>query len=245
MENSTELFQEGVQAFEKKDYDRAEKCFVALLKKNKNYADVYNRMGVIYHSRGEFTPAIESFEKAIKINPNYTEALLNLTVLYNDLGQYKKASSLYKRVFPTTSRRKKEKMDPFIKNKIANKHAELGDTYAGIGLHPEAIVQYETALNLRSQFLDIKLKWALSLREEGKHAQAIKILSQILKSNTRFHQARVQLGVTYFAQGQKKKAVEAWKAVLKAHPSDESAKMYLRLADEPKTPAAPKIKKKK
>lgn len=234
MDNPLEIFREGKRYFEKKDYEKAEKCFVALLRSNRNFADVHNMLGVIYHASGQFTRSIECFEKAIKINPHYTEALLNLAVLYNDLGQYKKAAALYAKVYPSGSKRKKEKIDPFIKNKLANKHAELGDLYEGIGLYPEAISEYERALKLRPHFLDIRSKLAVCLREEGNKTEAIKIFGQILKENPRYSQARIQLGITYFASGDRKKAFQAWKAILDTNPNDESARMYLKLAGEAK-----------
>ena len=231
LENDQQLFEEGKRAFEKRDYEKAEKCFNALLKIHKNFADVWNMLGVIYHSSGDFTQSIKSFQKALKINPHYTEALLNLAVLYNDLGKYKKAAELYQRVQADRSGNKKEKMDPFIKNKLANQHASLGDIYQGIGLYTEAIAEYEKALQLRPQFLDIKLKLAVCLREEGNYPASIKKLSEVAKANPKFTQARVQLGVTAYASGDKKKALLAWKEVLKVNPKDESAKMYLRLSE--------------
>jgi len=231
MDNHRKLFLEGRRFFEKKDYEKAEKYFLNLVKENENFADVYNMLGVIYHANGQFSNSIECFEKAIKINPNYTEALLNLAVLYNDLGKYKKANTLYSRVHARKDKKKKEKMDPFIKNKLANKHAELGDIYEGIGVYPEAIAEYQKALELGPKFLDIHSKLALCYREEGKYAQAIKILTQVIKINPKYSQARVQLGVTLYAAGQKKKAIETWKAAIKQNPKDESAKMYLKLAD--------------
>ncbi len=231
MDNHRKMFLEGRRYFEKKEYDKAEKYFLNLVKENQNFADVYNMLGVIYHANGQFTGSIENFEKAIKINPNYTEALLNLAVLYNDLGKYKKANTLYSRVHSRKNKKKKEKMDPFIKNKLANKHAELGDIYEGIGVYPEAIAEYQKALELGPKFLDIHSKLALCYREEGKYAQAIKILSQVIKINPKYTQARVQLGVTLYAAGQKKKAIETWKSAIKQNPKDESAKMYLKLAE--------------
>ncbi len=230
MENTQSLFVDGKRFFEKKEYDKAEKCFVALIRAKKNFADVFNMLGIIYHVNGDFNQAIESFEKALKINPNYTEALMNLAVLYNDLGKYKKAAVLYKRVH-SAKPKKKEKIDPFLKNKLANKHAELGDIYEGIGLHPEAISEYERALELGPKFLDIRSKLAVSLREDGKYSKAIQVLSQVLKMNPRYIGARIQIGVTFYASGDKKKAVSAWKEALKLSPNNESAKMYLRLAE--------------
>lgn len=231
MDNHRKMFLEGRRYFEKKEYDKAEKYFLNLVKENQNFADVYNMLGVIYHANGQFTGSIENFEKAIKINPNYTEALLNLAVLYNDLGKYKKANALYSRVHSRKNKKKKEKMDPFIKNKLANKHAEIGDIYEGIGVYPDAIAEYQKALELGPKFLDIHSKLALCYREEGKYAQAIKILAQVIKINPKYTQARVQLGVTLYASGQKKKAIETWKAAIKQNPKDESAKMYLKLAE--------------
>jgi len=234
IETDQQLFEEGRRAFEKKDYVKAEKCFTALIKTHKNFADVLNMLGVISHSNGDFTQSIKFFQKALKVNPNYTEALLNLAVLYNDLGKYQKASELYHRVQIDRSQHKKEKVDPFIKNKLANQHAALGDLYQGVGLYPEAILEYEKALNLRPKFLDIRLKLAVSLREEGQYAKSLKTLGEIIRANPKYSQARVQLGVTAYASGDKKKATAAWKDALKLNPKDESAKMYLKLAEEEK-----------
>ncbi len=231
MEKHLQLFSDGKRFFEKKDYDRAEKCFVALLRTHRNFADVYNMLGVIYHINGQFSRAIECFESATKINPQYTEALLNLAVLYNDLGQYKKASALYKKVHPPEARKKREKVDPFIKNKLANKHAELGDIYEGIGLYPEAIREFEQALQLRPKFLDIRTKLAICLREEGRHREAIKIFTEVLKTNEKYSQARVQLGITHYALGEKTKAIKVWKEAVKLDPENGSAKMYLKLSE--------------
>ncbi|MBL7685593.1 MAG: tetratricopeptide repeat protein [Deltaproteobacteria bacterium] len=231
MDNHRQIFREGRRFFEKKEYEKAEKCFVSLLKANEKFADVHNMLGVIYHANGQFTRSIECFEKAIKINPHYTEALLNLAVLYNDLGKYKKALALYDKVTPAGSKKKKEKIDPFIKNKLANKHADLGEMYEGVGLYTEAISEFEKALALRPQFLDIRSKLGICLREEGQHKEAIKIFNHILKENPKYTHARVQLGVTYFAQGENKKALETWNQALKQNPKDEAAKMYLKLVN--------------
>ncbi len=231
MENHRQLLQEARHLFEKKEYENAEKCLSRLLQSHKNYADVHNMLGVIHHASGQFTRSIQSFEKAIKINPHYTEALLNLAVLYNDLGKYKKASALYEKVYPGESKKKREKIDPFIKNKLANKHAELGDIYEGVGLYSEAILEYEKALDLRPKFLDIRAKLGICLREEGEHKKAIQVFNEVIKQNPKFSQARIQLGVTYYASGEKKKALATWNQALKNNPEDESAKMYLSLAE--------------
>ena len=212
-------------------FDKAQKCFLQLVEKTPYFADVYNMLGVINHSSGQFSDAVVFFEKALKINPKYTEALLNLAVLYNDLGEYKKARKLYAKVQSKSREHKGSKMDPFIRAKLANRHADVGDIYEGIGFYKEAIEEYNKALKLGPNFHDIRCKLATCLREQGKYADAVKEFRKVIKSNPKYHYAQIQLGVTQYAAGKTKEAVKQWNTVLKKVPGHEGAKMYLRLAE--------------
>lgn len=232
MDEIRALFSEGKKAFQQHQYEHAQKIFTKLIQKKPYFADVYNMLGVIAHNSGQFTDATGYFEKALKINPKYTEALLNLAVLYNDLGEYKKARSLYAKVQAKSREHKGSKMDPFIRAKLANRHAEVGDIYEGIGFYKEAIEEYRKALNLGPTFLDIRCKLAVCLREMRKHKESIEEFKKVLKANPKYLYASVQLGVTLYAAGKSKEAVAQWKKTLKSDPQNEGAKMYLRLADQ-------------
>jgi tetratricopeptide (TPR) repeat protein len=231
MDETRNLFAEGKKAFQQHHYEHAQKLFSKLLKKNPYFADVYNMMGVIYHNAGQFSDATKYFEKALKINPKYTEALLNLAVLYNDLGKYQKARTLYAKVQAKSKEHRGSKMDPFIRAKLANRHADIGDIYEGIGFFKEAVEEYKKALELGPTFLDIRCKMAVSLREQGKFAESIKEFQKVIKANAKYLYAQVQLGVTLYAVGKTKEAIAQWKKVLKLHPNNDGAKMYIRLAE--------------
>ncbi len=231
MDETRTLFAEGKRAFQLHQYDRAQKIFTQLIKKNPYFADVYNMLGVIHHNAGQFSEATKYFEKALKINSHYTEALLNLAVLYNDLGEYKKARKLYARVQAKSREHKGNKMDPFIRAKLANRHADVGDIYEGIGFYGEAAEEYHKALKLGPTFNDIRCKLAICLREQRKYSQAIQELKKVIKANPKYYYAAVQLGVTQYAAGRPKDAVQQWNRVLKTQPHNEAAKMYLRLAE--------------
>jgi len=231
MDETRNLFSEGKRAFQQHQYEIAEKYFTKLIKKRPYFADVYNMLGVINHNAGQFSDATTFFEKALKINPKYTEALLNLAVLYNDLGEYKKARALYAKVQEKSREHKGSKMDPFIRAKLANRHAEIGDIYEGIGFYLEAIEEYQKALKLGPTFLDIRCKLAICLREQGKYPQSILEFKKVIKSNAKYLYAKVQLGVTLYAAGKTKDAIKEWKGVLKSQGDHEGAKMYLRLAE--------------
>jgi tetratricopeptide (TPR) repeat protein len=224
------LFNEGKKAFQSHQYERAQHVFLQLIEKTPYFADVFNMLGVINHSSGQFNDAVHFFEKALEINPKYTEALLNLAVLYNDLGDYKKARQLYAKVQAKSKEHKGSKMDPFIRAKLANRHADVGDIYEGIGFYREAIEEYNKALKLAPNFHDIRCKLAICLREMRKFSDAVKEFRKVIKANPRYHYAQVQLGVTQYASGKIKDAVKQWNAVLQKAPDNDGAKMYLRLA---------------
>ncbi len=50
-----ELYQTGKESFQKGVYPKAQECFEKFIKKNKEFADVFNMLGIIYHGQGNFT----------------------------------------------------------------------------------------------------------------------------------------------------------------------------------------------
>lgn len=226
--------QEAKTLFENLEYEDALPLLLNISKKKngKAYADVHNMLGVISHQSGQFGDAMKHFENALKVNANYTEAMMNLAVLYNDLGKYPQARKLFDKVKAQSKAgtKDKSKMDPNIRNKIANKHNEVGDMYQGIGFYKEAVIEYDKALKLAPKFWDIRIKRAICLREAKKYAEALKEFSQIMKENPKLLVAKVQRGVTLYTQGKVKEAIKEWKSVSKSDPDNESAEFYLKLA---------------
>lgn len=231
METTQELLELGRQCFENKDYSSAEHYFRKVLKTNLNFADVHHMLGVIYHFEGKFESAIEEFQKALKINPHYTEALLNLAVLYNDLGRYPEAKRLYAQLHKKNEGAKKD-IEPVLKGKLSNMHADLGDRYRGLGLYQHAAEEYQKALNLNPTYVDIRTKLGIVLREEGKLEDSLKELRRVLKDNPKYLTAMIQLGITYYAMTKPLDAKKEWELALAQDPKNESAKTYLRLCEK-------------
>ncbi len=230
MDNTQEWVDLGKQCFENKDYLRAERYLRQVVQANCRYADVLNMLGVINHIEGKFEAAIGAFKEALKINPRYTEAVLNLAVLYNDLGRYQDAKKLY------TNLHKKEKettddIEPVLKGKLSNMHAEIGDVYRSIGLFKFAVAEYKKALDLNPSYVDIRTKMGVALREAGALEASLKELRIVVKEDARYIMARIQLGITFYSLKKIADAKKEWDAVLKQDPDNESAKMYLRLCD--------------
>lgn len=245
MDNISEWVNAGKQFFEQKEYKKAEGCFKQVLEETDKYADVLNMMGVIHHLEGRFSSAMDFFKKALSVNPKYTEAIMNLVILYNDLGEYENAKKLYTNLKKTPKVSKGQKIEPVIRGKLSNMHANIGDIYRSVGAHKLAIDEYTKALSLNPSYVDIRTKLGQSLREDGQLQKAAKELKEALKVRSSYIPARLQLGLTLYTLGKQKEAKKEWKSVLSQDPENDHAKMYLRLAEAIKTlPVKSKAKQK-
>jgi tetratricopeptide (TPR) repeat protein len=220
----------GKQHFENKEYVRAEHVFRKVLSQQPNYADVLNLLGVIQHIEGKFDSAIDHFQKALKINPHYTEAILNLAVLYNDLGRYKEAKKLYTHLHSSQTTKHKT-IEPVLKGKLSNLHAEIGDIYRNLGLYEHAIDEYKKALLLNPKYVDIKTKLGMAYRENEQLKESITELTEAAKLDPRYITALIQLGITYYSSDKIKDAKKQWDSVLTKDKDNEHAKMYLKLCE--------------
>lgn len=180
MDTIKQLVTLGKQCFDNKQYQKAELYFKRVLSLNDRYADVMNMLGVIHHIEGKFTSAIELFRRALKINPRYTEALLNLAVLLNDLGQYPEAKKLYGQL-KTHHKDGNKQIEPVLRGKLSNLHADIGDIYRSIGLYPHSIDEYRKALQLNPGYLDIKTRLGQAYRENGQLTHSLKELKEVVE----------------------------------------------------------------
>lgn len=238
METLKELLAIGKQYFDNKQYAQAESYLKRVLEKSGRYADVLNMMGVIAHVEGRFASAIDLFRQALEINPRYTEATLNLAVLYNDLGQYAEAKKLYARLMGGKGTAHAQ-IEPVLRGKLSNLHADIGDIYRSIGLYAHSIEEYRKALTLNPTYFDIRTKLGQALRENGSCAESLKELKGVLRSDGRYAPALIQMGITYYSIGNVEEAKKAWKATLVKEPDNEYARMYLRLSEAMGASGAP------
>ena len=120
-----ELYKQGMDAFDAKDYEKAGRIFQEILSINPRFADIQNKLGIVYSQTNRAELAAQSFEKALDLNPGYTEASLNLAITYSDIGKYEKA----REVFERASRFQEKTMDPasafsgidpFVKGKLSD-----------------------------------------------------------------------------------------------------------------------------
>lgn len=225
-----EIYDRARDLFDEGKYEEAEYLFHQILRDHPSgFADVHNKLGQIAHAKGALEQAASHFEKALDINPKYTEASLNLSVTYNEQGRYEEANDIFNRAAKIV-RQEPVHIDPFILGKLANEHAKLGDQYADIGLHDEALEQYRKAIHLRPMFVDIVTKIGITQREKGLPDEAIKTLTQAKEMKPEYIPARIHLGVTYYIKGFLDMAIEEWEQAQALDPEGKNARVYLSLA---------------
>ncbi|MCI0528876.1 MAG: tetratricopeptide repeat protein [Nitrospira sp.] len=219
------LFQEG-------RYNEAERIFLQIMNhRPQGYADIYNKLGFICQWRNEFQKAAEFYQKALDLNPNYTEAALNLAVTYNELGMYEKAVGTFTKAANLVKTHPKS-IDPYIRGRLANEHARLGDLYYAMGLYEDALDEYRKALTLRPNLVDIMNKIGITLRDQGSLDEAIRIFMRAKEVHPRYSQAFIHLGITYYMKGFVDMARKEWESLKEVDPNNHEANLYLALAQK-------------
>lgn len=211
------------------DLARAEPLLAEVLRAHDGFADVHNMMGFVLSARGDLAGAERHFERAVELNPSYTEARLNLAVTYNDLGKYEASRRMYAEVRRNDGTA--TGMDPFVRGKIANKHADVAQAYLDAGCREEAIIEFNKALGLCPTFPDLWTRLGTVYREANQLDAAIHAYEQALSARPSYAQARVLLGMALLAANRPDDAMKAWQQVIAEDPQNKSARMYLRLVE--------------
>ena len=218
----------GREHYAARELEKAERYLAQVVQETEGFPDVWNMLGVIYHAQGRFQLARGAFEAALGQNPGYTEAALNLAVTCNDLGAYAEAREVYMRAIARSTAEPRA-LDPFARGKLANMHADLGDAYASVAFYPEAVREYQKALELAPAFVDLRTKLASVLRDSGDNNAALRELDLVKTTHPKYVPARLARGTLLFALGQKDEAIREWETVLELAPGDKAAHLYLRM----------------
>jgi len=192
------------------------------------FADVHHLLGVSLSLLGQAQRALGELERALELNPQYVEALIHRGLVLNDLGRTDEAEEAFGQAAQNLTEPTNGLAAP-VAAQLANRHADLADTYAGAGALGRAIEQYQRALELGPAYHDLRYRMARLLLEAGRPLEAREALEEVLRARPNFVDAEAALGLAHYLSGDAGGARDVWQACLDRRPENARVEAYLAM----------------
>jgi tetratricopeptide (TPR) repeat protein len=216
------------ERFVVQDYYGAVHLLESVVDSGRAFADVHHLLGVSLSLLGQAQRALRELERALELNPKYVEALIHRGLVLNELGRTEEAEEAFNQAAANIDRPSAGLPAP-VAAQLANRHAELAETYAGAGATDRAIEEYERALELGPEYHDLRYRMARLLLEAGRALEAREALEQVLRSRPSFVDAQAALGLSHYLSGDADGAREVWQACLEKRPENSRVEAYLAM----------------
>jgi tetratricopeptide (TPR) repeat protein len=192
------------------------------------FADVHHLLGVSLSLLGQRERALTEFGRALELNPRYLEALIHQGLVLYEMGRDAEAEDSFRRASASVSAPSKGLPAP-IAASLANQHAELAEAYAEAGSLDRAVGEYQRALELGPNFVDLRYRMARLLLESGRSLEAREALEEVLRTRPNFVDASAALGLAHYLSGDALGARDIWKGCLKRRPENARVEAYLAM----------------
>ncbi|CAM2709760.1 unnamed protein product [Rotaria socialis] len=138
-------------------FDAAEQLYMKLFERcvnDKERSTLYNQLGLVKNSEGEYLAALSYQEKSLQIrkkvlppvHPDFAESYSNIGVIYYEMGEYSKALEF------------QEKSLQIRKKALPSAHPDLAESYNNIGVIYNEMGEYSKALEFQEKSLQIRKK---------------------------------------------------------------------------------------
>jgi tetratricopeptide (TPR) repeat protein len=216
------------ERFVAQDYYGAVHLLDTVVDSGRAFADVHHLLGVCLSLLGQPERALRELDRALELNPRYMEALIHRGLVLNELGRTEEAEEAFASAGSQLERSTAGLPTP-IAAQLANRHADLAESYAGAGALDRAIAEYERALELGPEFHDLRYRKARLLLETGRSLDAREELEKILAARPSFVDAEAALGLARYLSGDAAGARDVWQACLARRPENARVEAYLSM----------------
>lgn len=226
-----DLLKQAKDAFQRNDLKTASLLLNEIIEKNPTCTEGYFYLANVFHIRGELGKAIKAFQKVMELDPHHTDAAISLSVIYNDIGKYEEAKAIFDKANNQVKNTQQQGLsDPHLNRKFALKHYELAEMYSSYGRADEALFEYNKAVTLDPDNLEIRIKIAKAYTKKGFISKAFDELKRLKNEQPGYMPARIALGLLYYGNGNIIEAQAEWQNVLSREPSHPEATMYINLS---------------
>ncbi len=216
------------ERFVVQDYYGAVHLLESVVDSGRAFADVHHLLGVSLSLLGQAERALGELRRALELNPHYVEALIHQGLVLNDLGRTDEAQEAFGRAAEHLSKPTAGLPAP-VAAQLANRHAELAETYASAGAIDRAIGQYQAALELGPTFHDLRYRMGRLLLEAGRPLEAREALESVVGARPNFVDAEAALGLAHYLSGDAGGARSVWEACLARRPENARVEAYLAM----------------
>jgi len=229
MAGQTELLMARArERFVVQDYYGVVHLLESVVDSGRAFADVHHLLGVSLSLLGQAERALGELKRALELNPQYVEALIHQGLVLNELGRTDEAQEAFGRAAQHLSKPTAGLPAP-VAAQLANRHAELAETYANAGAIERAIAQYVSALELGPEFHDLRYRMARLLLEAGRPLEAREALEEVVGARPNFVDAEAALGLAHYLSGDAGGARSVWEACLARRPENARVEAYLAM----------------
>jgi tetratricopeptide (TPR) repeat protein len=218
------------ERFVLQDYHGAVHLLDEVASQGHAFADAYHLLGVSLSLLGMTERALMEFDRALDLNPRYLEALIHRGLVLNELGRTAEAEESFRRAALADTGSVGGFPAP-VAAQLANRHAELAQSYAEVGAPEQAIEQYRRALELGPSFHDLRYRLARVLLESGRVLEAREELEQVVTARPNFIDAGAALGLARYLAGDAAGAREVWESCRARRPDNARIGAYLNMVD--------------
>lgn len=227
----SDLLKKAKEAFQKSDLKTASLFLNEIIEQNPNSTEAFFYLANVFHVRGELGKAIKAFSRVLELDPNHTDAAISLSVIYNDIGRYEEAKAIFEKANNQVKNTQTQGLsDPHLNKKFCLKHYELAEMYASYGRTDEALFEYNKAITLDPDNLEIRIKVAKTYTKKGFTSKAFEELKRLKNEHPGYMPARMALGLLFYGNGNILEAQTEWQNVLSREPNHAEATMYLNLS---------------
>jgi tetratricopeptide (TPR) repeat protein len=223
--HTTQEIQKKIQT---RQYSDADRLIEESLRVEPDNADFFYLRGLLRSYQGRLVESIEDLKLALQYDPRHTDAAVCLSVILNDIGRYDEAKKIFEQANQSVFL-KQIGDDQQIDRRFSVKHFELGDLYFRYRRFDEAVEEYNKAILLDPQTIDIRVKRAKAFAKKGFVTRAIQDLQQLKVERPADPTVRIQLGLLHYSQGNVLDAELEWESVLETDPVNREASAYLDL----------------
>ena len=227
----SDLLKKAKEAFQKSDLKTASLFLNEIIEQNPNATEAFFYLANVFHVRGELGKAIKAFSRVLELDPNHTDAAISLSVIYNDIGRYEEAKAIFEKANNQVKNKEGQGIaDPHLNKKFSLKHYELAEMYVSYSRVEEALFEYNKAITLDPDNLEIRIKVAKTYTKKGFTSKAFEELKRLKNEHPGYMPARIALGLLFYGNGNVIEAQAEWQNVLSREPSHPEATMYMNLS---------------